>query len=198
MNAIIQTYLENIGDKYQPQTADMSYLSSFADGLSVSELNTKQFYIKAGDIQSQIGYVYSGLIRAFYVDSKGNEVTVNFIKEGEYATHYPALKNSLPSKFYFQCLEPTIIINIPYQYLIKSCLQSTHIEHYLRLVLEDVFEQHLNRIEGFIFDKAVSRYLNFVKENPDLFNRISISDLFSYLGIERQSLTRIRKKLLGK
>ena len=73
-----------------------------------------------------------------------------------------------------------------------------HIEHYLRLTVEDVFEQHLNRVEGFIFDNAEQRYLNFVKSNPDLFNRISISDLSSYLGIERQSLTRIRKKLFDK
>jgi hypothetical protein len=37
--------------------------------------------------------------------------------------------------------------------------------------------------------------MKFVKENPDLFNRVSLSHLASFLGIERQSLTRIRKKL---
>ena len=89
-------------------------------------------------------------------------MTVNFIREGEYATHYPALKNGTPSKFYFQCLEPTIIINIPYKELIKHCDESRHIEHYLRLTVEDVFEQHLSRVEGFIFDNAEQRYLNFI------------------------------------
>jgi DNA-binding MurR/RpiR family transcriptional regulator len=51
------------------------------------------------------------------------------------------------------------------------------------------------RIEGFLFDNAETRYLDFIEENPDLFNRVSLSYLASYLGIERQSLTRIRKKL---
>jgi DNA-binding MarR family transcriptional regulator len=51
------------------------------------------------------------------------------------------------------------------------------------------------RIESFLFENAETRYLDFIKENPDLFNRVSLSYLASYLGIERQSLTRIRKKL---
>ena len=51
------------------------------------------------------------------------------------------------------------------------------------------------RIESFLFDNAETRYLDFVKENPNLLNRVSLSYLASFLGIERQSLTRIRKKL---
>jgi DNA-binding MarR family transcriptional regulator len=52
------------------------------------------------------------------------------------------------------------------------------------------------RIEGFIFGNAESRYLSFVRENPALLNRVSVSHLASFLGIERQSLTRIRKRLV--
>jgi DNA-binding MarR family transcriptional regulator len=52
------------------------------------------------------------------------------------------------------------------------------------------------RIESFLFENAETRYLEFVQENPDLFNRVSLSHLASFLGIERQSLTRIRKKLI--
>lgn len=196
MNSIIKRYLDLIKERYGNLLSDE--LSPFFEMLTVSQVGSKHYYIEAGTIQSQIGYVHSGLVRAFYVDEKGNEVTVNFIKEGEYATHYPALRNGQPSKFYFQCLEPSIIINIPYNHLIKYCDESKYIERYLRLTLEEVFEQHLNRVEGFIFDNADQRYLNFIKTNPDLFNRISISDLSSYLGIERQTLTRIRKRILNK
>jgi hypothetical protein len=52
------------------------------------------------------------------------------------------------------------------------------------------------RIEGFIFGNAESRYLSFARENPALLNRVSVSHLASFLGIERQSLTRIRKRLV--
>jgi hypothetical protein len=63
------------------------------------------------------------------------------------------------------------------------------------LIAEEVLMSQQKRIESFLFDNAETRYLDFVRENPDVFNRISLSHLSSYLGIERQSLTRIRKKL---
>ena len=196
MEIAIQTYLEGI-KKSCPNVAP-EHLSHLAEGLTISELPAKQFYIQAGDLQTRIGYVYSGLIRAFYIDADGNEMTVNFIKAGDDATHYPALKNGTPSKFYFQSIEPSVVVDISYDYLIACCNRSHPLEHYLRLTMEDIFAAHLSRIEGFLFDNAEKRYLDFIKDKPALFNRISLSDLSSYLGIERQSLTRIRKKLLDK
>lgn len=103
MKTPLQKYLDTIRESCPDISSTETEL--LMDGFSVSELNSKQYYIQAGELQSKIGYICSGLIRAFYIDSKGNEVTVNFIKEGEYATHYPALKRGNPSKFYFQCLE---------------------------------------------------------------------------------------------
>ena len=191
----ISTYLEQI--KQNCPNIDRSILDNLFGFLSITHLKIKDYYIERGEIQHQIGYVCSGLIRAYYIDERGNEKSVNFIKEGEYATHYPALKEGQPSKFYFQCLEPTVILNIPYTELLDQCVVSHTSEHYLRLLLEDVFAAHLRRLEGFLFDSAEKRYLDFVRENPDLFNRVSLSYLSSYLGIERQSLTRIRKKLLN-
>jgi Mn-dependent DtxR family transcriptional regulator len=51
------------------------------------------------------------------------------------------------------------------------------------------------RIESFLFENAETRYLDFIKESPDVYSRVSLTQLSSFLGIERQSLTRIRKKL---
>jgi DNA-binding MurR/RpiR family transcriptional regulator len=69
------------------------------------------------------------------------------------------------------------------------------IEKYGRLVAENILKEQQNRIESFLFANAEKRYLDFINGNPNLFNRVSISYLSSYLGIDRRSLTRIRKKL---
>ena len=60
---------------------------------------------------------------------------------------------------------------------------------------EAVLKSQQKRIESFLFETAEERYLNFVNDHADIFNRISLSQLSTYLGIERQSLTRIRQKL---
>jgi CRP-like cAMP-binding protein len=171
---------------------ELNYLES---GLSVVELKPKHFFIHANTMQKEIGFVYSGLLRAFYIDNNGNEISVNFIRENRFATHYSAFITQTPSKYYFQCLEPTVLVTISYKHIQEGYEKFPNLERYGRLVAEAVLKIQQKRIEGFLFDNAETRYLDFIKENPDLFNRVSLSYLASYLGIERQSLTRIRKKL---
>jgi CRP-like cAMP-binding protein len=172
--------------------AELEYLQS---GLTVNEFDSKHFYIHANTIQKEIGFVFSGLLRAFYVDKGGNEISVNFVREGKYATHYSAFLTQSPCKYYFQCIEPSIIVSIPYKHIQEGYSKFPNLERYGRLVAEEVLKVQQRRIESFLFDNAETRYLDFMKENPDLFNRVSLSYLASFLGIERQSLTRIRKKL---
>ena len=191
-NAII-TYLKSFQAICPNATIEeLNYLES---GLSVVELKPKHFFIHANTMQKEIGFVYSGLLRAFYIDNNGNEISVNFIRENRYATHYAAFITQTPSKYYFQCLEPTVLVTISYKHIQEGYERFPIFERYGRLVAEAVLKIQQKRIEGFLFDNAETRYLDFMKENPDLFNRVSLSYLASYLGIGRQSLTRIRKKL---
>lgn len=191
-NAII-TYLKSFQAICPNATIEeLNYLES---GLSVIELKPKHFFIHANAMQKEIGFVYSGLLRAFYIDNNGNEISVNFIRENRYATHYAAFITQTPSKYYFQCLEPTVLVTISYKHIQEGYERFPLFERYGRLVAEAVLKIQQKRIEGFLFDNAETRYLDFIKENSDLFNRVSLSYLASYLGIERQSLTRIRKKL---
>ena len=193
MKETITTYLNSVRTLCPKLTdSELNYLES---GLTISELKSKHFYIHANTIQREIGFVYQGLMRSFYVDSKGNEITVNFVRENRYATHYTAFITRKPSNYYFQCIEPTIIVNISYEHIQAGYDKYPIFERYGRLVAEAVLQFQQKRIEGFLFETAEERYLDFLKENPDLFSRVSLSHLSSFLGIERQTLTRIRQKL---
>lgn len=194
LNETIQLYLNSI-KQLCPNLSDEA-LAYYADKLTISELPPKYFYIQAGTVQKEMGYVSSGLLRAFYIDSSGKEITVNFAKEGNYATHYTTFGTSKPSKFYFQSIEPTVIINISYRHIQECCDKFPEMERYVRLVITEAHNSLLERMEGLLFDSAETRYQHFIAENPNLFNRVSLTDLCTYLGVERQTLTRIRKKLL--
>lgn len=193
MKEAISTYLNSV-QSLCPKFTDeeLEYLSG---GLIIIKFKPKHFYIHANALQNEIGFVYQGLLRAFYVDKKGNEITVNFVRENRYATHYTAFISRTPSKYYFQCIEPTILVTLSYDHIQAGYVKYPNIERYGRLVAESVLKFQQKRIESFLFESAEQRYLDFIQENPDLFNRISLSHLSSFLGIERQSLTRIRQKL---
>ncbi|MBL7786140.1 MAG: Crp/Fnr family transcriptional regulator [Chitinophagales bacterium] len=193
MEEAIITYLDTVKNLCpQIRAEELVFLSS---GLSVSEMKTKHFYIHANTLQKEIGFVYRGLLRAFYVDQEGNEITFKFVPENCIATDYTALISQKPSEYNFQCLESTVFVNLPYSHLKKAYEKYPNIERYGRLVAEEALKLQQKRIESLLFNNAEKRYLEFMEEQPNLFNRVSISLLSSFLGIKRQSLTRIRKKL---
>jgi len=170
-------------------------LSQFASKLTIREFKKKDFFLQADKVQKDIGFIASGLVRSFFIDRNGNEITVGFYPEGDYATHYPAFITRKPSLYSIQCLEPTVMVCLSFDDMQWIYQYLPGFERYGRLVAEEILNRQQARIESFIFQTAEERYLDFIDRHPTLFNRISLSHLCSYLGIERQTLTRIRQKL---
>jgi len=173
-------------------------LSEFASSVTVKEINKRDLFIQSGKIQKLIGFIAKGLVRSFIIDLDGNERTVGFYAEGDYATHYPAFITQQPSMYAIQCLEPTTMACLTLEDIQWMYQHFPNFERYGRLVAEDILIRQQARIESFVFETAEERYLDFIKLHPTVFNRISLSHLCSYLGIERQTLTRIRQKLAHK
>jgi CRP/FNR family transcriptional regulator, anaerobic regulatory protein len=170
-------------------------LSQLVSRLSLKELKRKDLFLHAGKIQIAIGFIIKGLVRSSFIDNDANEITVGFYSEGDYATHYPAFIARQPSLYSIQCLEPTTMVCLSFDDMQCIYQQVPGFEKYGRLVAEEILKRQQARIESFIFQTAEERYVDFVQHHSNLFNRISLSQLCSYLGIERQTLTRIRQKL---
>jgi CRP-like cAMP-binding protein len=170
-------------------------LMLFSEKLSIITLQKKEFFIPAEQVQQSIGFIVSGLIRSYYADDNGNEKTVRFYAEKDYATHYTAFITQKTSKYTFQCLEKTVLVLLSYEHMQLAYKHIPNFQTYGRLVAEEILKMQQLRIESFVFQTAEERYIDFMKQYPDLFNRVSLSHLCSYLGIERQTLTRIRQKL---
>lgn len=155
----------------------------------------KSLIIEENKKQQHLFYLTSGLVRGFYIDNKGEEITIRFVNNAGWVTHYSALISGSPSKYIFQTLEQSTMIALPYSVVQEGYRKFKGLEKFGRLIAESVLKTQQQRIEHFQFMTAEERYLDFVENYPELFNRVSLSHLSTYLGIKRQSLTRIRKKL---
>ncbi|WP_103072326.1 Crp/Fnr family transcriptional regulator [Aquimarina sediminis] len=188
----IQLYLKTFPD-LDPE--ELAFLSSY---LTIEKYAKKEFLFKSGEVQKEMGYVCVGLLRRYYINEKGNKITTGFVSENNYATDYPAFIRQKPSKYFIECLEPSIIIKLPYHKIQEGYHKYKNSEMYGRLIAEYVLTVQTDRVESFLFKNAEERYLDFIEQNKDIINRISLSHLASHLGIERQSLSRIRSKLAKK
>ena len=174
-----RTYYDNYLKLFSDATSEE--LAILRSELTIKEFRKKDFFFESGQIQKNMGYVCKGLLRRYYINDKGNKITT-FIRQK-------------PTKYFMECLEPSIIIELSYEKIQDGYNRFKNNEKYGRLTAEYVLTVQTDRVESFLFENAEERYLNFIEKNKDIINRISLSHLASYLGIERQSLSRIRSKI---
>ena len=124
------------------------------------------------------------------------DITVNFVAEGEFATHYTSLEFPRPSHFSFEALEDTIVVAFSYEYLDKLRTVHAELERLVRYLIEHEYARLLAHTESLLIRNGEERYRLFLKNFGALMPRISVADLSSYLGLSRQNVTLIRKRLL--
>lgn len=190
---IIKLFIEKIQTICPELTVEE--LAEFENGLFVKQLKKKQLVFNPKKPQDFIAYTISGLVRSYYINETGNEISAYFIKEFDFVSDYPSFLNGVKSNYLFEAIEETTIVGIPKDLIIKAYKASPKFERFGRLIAEEAVKFLQGRMESFLFKSATERYLEFMSNERDLFNRLSVEHIATYLGVERQSLTRIRKKL---
>ena len=158
-------------------------------------LTKDEYFLMAGDVPEYIGFVRSGLLRLFYINSDGVEVNKHFCVAKTGAISYSAFLLREESKFYIQALEDTRLLAIDYQTYLD--LLDGHVcwQIVARKLAQLLFILKEKREFEFLLHDARQRYLQFLHDYPGLENRLSQYHIASYVGITPESLSRIRASL---
>ena len=195
MEIAVQLYL-NSYKKISPELTDEE-LEFVKSNISILKLKKKQIFIHENEIQKSIAFIYSGLIRSYFIDENGKEINNAFFSENEFVTDYLSFIKQQKTKYIFECLEDCILISIPFETVETAFDKYKNFANFGRKIAEWALENRTKKYESFLYETAEERYLRFIDENKSILNRISLSHLASYLGIERQSLSRIRSRILS-
>lgn len=165
---------------------------------SVRNYKKGDYVLRIGEYCRFIGFINYGLIIGTIIDESGKEIACSFTFEDCFFTYTEGISSNVPSHKNFIALEdcemliiekeklPSIfVINQKFETLFTQILA----EEVSRLLLAD----HNNRTLS-----AEDKYLHFINNCPQAFNRIPLKYIAGYLGIEPPSLSRLRRKLSGK
>lgn len=149
---------------------------------------------RTGDDTSYSGIVMNGLVRSFYVDREGNDITQYLAGEGslcvddgvmgfkERVCMWEALEESTLMLFKTDRFKALIMGN--------EDLKTLWID-----LLEGSLRYKMYRENGFLVENATERYLQFRKRYPELAKRVPQRYIATYLGIKPESLSRIRSAM---
>ena len=140
------------------------------------------------------GLILSGLVRSYYLDMEGNEITRNFHKEG-----YLVIEEGLLGYEYSlgasEALEDTTILLMDTEKLKRLVKERESLKNIYIACLEWGIRYKIYRESEFLTKNATDRYLQFCEDYPELVNRVKQSYISTYLGITPESLSRIRRTL---
>lgn len=164
------------------------------NGTSIMHFPRSFTVVNEGDTASCVYSIISGVVRGYYIDADGNDITKCFSAEGEFFSS-EGLRTGGKSSFTIECIEDCVCICIPYSLLHELADKEPHLGTMVNaLYMKEVGKQE-KRSQSLLVLDAEERYKEFIKEYPNLNDRVPLKYVASYIGVRAASLSRIRKKL---
>jgi CRP-like cAMP-binding protein len=149
--------------------------------------------LEKGKISNECYLVIKGCIRSYYLND-GNEVTTDFFTEEQSVTPSAYGKN-IPSAYYLECIEDTVAgVGTP-ELETEFYQKFPPLESLTRVWVEAIIAKQQDTFAEFKMASPEERYMQLQKSRPDLIQRVPQYQLASYLGVQPESLSRIRRRL---
>lgn len=155
----------------------------------------KNEYIKAkSEIEDNIYFLISGVVESGKT-RRGQNIIIEFYFSGDFFCDVYSLITRKKSDGYLSCITDCIVEIIPYNLILKAYDDNS--------LIANQFVRHLAEVnlvkrilkEGNIHKPAKERYMTLVSKRPEIIKSIPIAKIANYLGIEPNSLSRIRNSV---
>ncbi len=171
------------------------------ESLQYSEFKTfakGEYILKAGEHCRFIGFLNKGFIVTTFVDETGNEKASEFKHEGCFFTYTEGLVNNSSSHKNFIAIEDCEALVLNKEYLPAIFKENPKFETLFSQILAEELRFVLLNEQNRKTLSVEERYLALEQTIPGALQRIPVKYIAGYLGIESQSLSRLRRRIAGK
>jgi CRP-like cAMP-binding protein len=151
----------------------------------------KTVLLKEGDINTHICMVISGLVRSYYLNEE-RDITSRFMDEGFIITSWVSFYTRKPGSEFIETQEDTTLACVHYNDIQKLYDEFPEFNIIGRKQVEYSF--YLSELRTRMLRKhtAEEKYKFFLENHPNLMQRVSLKHIASYLGMNEETLSRVR------
>ena len=164
--------------------------------ITYKKIREGEVLLHEGKLAKEMFFICKGVLKIVRINDNGNEVIHFFLSENQFCTILKSFTDSVRSSDRIQAACDCEIIVFQKDKLdyLNNALPD------FKNLLDNITKQALlNKIalrNSYIGEDATARYQKFIVLQSNIALRISLTDIASYLGITKQSLSRIRKNIL--
>jgi CRP-like cAMP-binding protein len=163
--------------------------------LKMKLIKKKDYFLQEGDICTDVAYVNKGCLSRYIIDQHIKEIIINFSLEDYWIGDLESLILQKPTIYFIQALEDSELLLLSRENLLKA---QTELPKFKKFHDDKIRRNHYYTLKRLSFVKSATpkeKYLALLKEKPEFFDRIPLHHIASYLGIEPESLSRLRKRI---
>jgi CRP-like cAMP-binding protein len=161
-----------------------------------NKLRKRQYFLQEGNVCKYGGFIVKGAMRQYSVDDKGVEHIVQLYIENYWVSDRESAIMLTPSKYYIEAWEDTELLIITRAEMLDLMQKIPSIAQMTRLMDERSFIASQRRLNSTISNTAEKRYKEFADNHPQFIQRFPQHFIASFLGITKETLSRIRNQTL--
>lgn len=147
--------------------------------------------LKEGEVCNALFFVSQGLCRSCH-NRDGKEMNTAFYFENEFATNVKSLVTATASSYAIRAHERSTVVRIDKAKLLQAYQKSHQIEAFGRKALEKLTMRQEEQLNDFQLLTPRERFEKLVAQHPAFLQRVSLTQTASYLGMSRETLSRLR------
>lgn len=155
------------------------------------DVRKKEMLIRQGERGECLYLIEKGIVRGFYLDEDGNEVTKCFSFDGDLACTECFLKDG-EATFSVECIKDCRMIAISYEDLRMAMRKEPQLYQAMMYFYRKAYLQMEERQRTMLMQDARERYLTFLKDFGEKGRWIPSIYLASYIHVNPSTLSRIR------
>jgi len=158
------------------------------------KLRKRQYLLQEGDVCKYQAFVEKGMLRSYIIDEKGTEHILQFASEGWWIADLSSFLTGELSVFNIEALEDAelLLITKPSWDLLMQKIPK--FEHFFRILIQNHLIATQKRLLQSFSESAEEKYTKFEETYPACVKRVSQRMIASYLGLSRETLSRLRKE----
>jgi len=158
------------------------------------KLRKREIFLRESEICRYYTFVASGCLRAYRIGTIGTEHILKFAIENCWISDRESLVTGEPSTSFIDAVEDSELIMWTGENFCKILNRIPVFDKFFRSLLELCLDASQNRIYTSISNNAGESYNHFVSSYPAICNRVPLHMIASYLGVSRETLSRVRSQ----